>query len=647
MGNNYMNGNKGQFNGNKGRFNGNSYSKQNFASDYVGAPYNFVPLYVNPVSVPKEQLAKHDLLEDELLSGEISYSFKAETPVFISDGKKDQKGNPNPHFFKNEYGKYAIPGSSIRGLIRSNAQILGLANFRDDIDDYNLMYRNVAAGAEKDKYATVLGNKTVTLKDGKSVTVLKNVEAGYIAKRGSKYVIYKTKLDRVDDALGKMNYYVINERIIAEKLSDFPIFKEHPEYAQHDLKRPFRKDVIKGRVHYKGTANMDYKPGYHEVSYEVNGRHVTAVGEPGRYSKQGYLVGTGGMQEKKSQYIIPEIDKSKDELVLPENDVKAFKIDFESKKNTLKRFKNIEFFNLPKTENEVKPVFFIFLDGRYYFGFTPRLRLFYHYSIADGINQKNVEFDYAKSLFGTISNKVGYKSKVAFTDAIAYEVKEAREGKVVLAEPKPTSYYDYLKQTKGQINTYNTDGFEIRGVKQYWLHHSVVSDSYKGENDKIKSIIRPLAEGTIFKGTVRFHNLTKAELGLLVWSVKLNEESWQNVGMAKSYGFGAVSLKEIEVKVLDLQKAYSLSEELNLNPFENVSANELINAYKDEMNGKLSGKDIDSISSVVTFFDMKNHTIMPDEKKIRYMDLGAKEYQSRMRNKAPLQRVSELVKKKG
>ena len=53
------------------------------------------------------------------------------------------------HFRKNENGKYCIPGSSVRGLIRNNVQILGFSSFEDDIDDYALMYRNVANGAEK------------------------------------------------------------------------------------------------------------------------------------------------------------------------------------------------------------------------------------------------------------------------------------------------------------------------------------------------------------------------------------------------------------------------------------------------------------------------------------------------------------------
>ena len=92
-------------------------------SGYVGAPYNFVPFYKDVVSVEKEQMMTHDKIEHELLTGEIAYTATAKLPIFISDGKEQ------PDFVKNERGEYMIPGSSMRGLIRSNAQILGLSSF--------------------------------------------------------------------------------------------------------------------------------------------------------------------------------------------------------------------------------------------------------------------------------------------------------------------------------------------------------------------------------------------------------------------------------------------------------------------------------------------------------------------------------------
>ena len=66
-----------------------------------------------------------------------------------------------------------------------------------------------------------------------------------------------------------------------------------------------------------------------------------------------------------------------------------------------------------------------------------------------------------------------------------------------------------------------------------------------------------------------FHNLTDEELGLLIWSVRLNKKSWMNVGKAKSYGYGNIQLQIQKAVEVNLQKAYDLSE-LNLDPYEPV-----------------------------------------------------------------------------
>ncbi|OUQ24008.1 hypothetical protein B5E80_08270 [Flavonifractor sp. An135] len=90
------------------------------------APYNFVPFsekllirYETPGELPR-----HDRIDPALHSGEIQVELKAETPVFVSDGQ------PDPHFFRGPDGTYQIPGSTVRGLVRENMQILGFVLVR-------------------------------------------------------------------------------------------------------------------------------------------------------------------------------------------------------------------------------------------------------------------------------------------------------------------------------------------------------------------------------------------------------------------------------------------------------------------------------------------------------------------------------------
>ena len=48
---------------------------------YVGAPYNFVPFYDKVFPYPKNKLINHNTVKERLITGEITYKIKAETPI--------------------------------------------------------------------------------------------------------------------------------------------------------------------------------------------------------------------------------------------------------------------------------------------------------------------------------------------------------------------------------------------------------------------------------------------------------------------------------------------------------------------------------------------------------------------------------------
>ena len=107
----------------------------------VHAPYNFVPFsekvllrYAGP-----EELPRHDQIDPALKSGEIHVTMTADTPVFVSDGKED--------FFRTPGGQYALPGSTIRGMVRENMQILGFGCVHpgEDFEDVQIYFREMAA----------------------------------------------------------------------------------------------------------------------------------------------------------------------------------------------------------------------------------------------------------------------------------------------------------------------------------------------------------------------------------------------------------------------------------------------------------------------------------------------------------------------
>ena len=125
----------------------------------VYAPYNFVP-FSSEVQLPYEtvgELPRHDRLDPERKTGEIRIAMTAETPVFLSDGKE--------HFFRGANGAFMIPGSSVRGMVRENMQILGFGLVKpgEDLQDYQIYFREIAsakgsnAGGLKKYYGPLWG----------------------------------------------------------------------------------------------------------------------------------------------------------------------------------------------------------------------------------------------------------------------------------------------------------------------------------------------------------------------------------------------------------------------------------------------------------------------------------------------------------
>jgi len=691
MGNSLRENNESR-NRNPGNRNRNSRQRTNsHASSYVGAPYNFVPFTDQVYKYPENKQAWHDDVSDRLLTGEIEYEITANTPIIIDDGK----GN----FYQTADGTYAIPGSSVRGLIRSNVQILGLSSFSNDIDDYALMYRNVASGAEKIRYSDILGADQIPIDNGdesQKISILKNVKAGYIAKENGKYKIYQTAVGPIKKEYGEMNYYALSERKIVheylqaekakeeravaekaavgniktgnvkdeenvenagktddkEKFSYEFFIRNGKSIMQHTCEKEFKRKENGRRVQYIADKNKDYKPYSYPVSYEIsNVKDVQAVGWPKKYSKEGYAVSSGAMSQKKVIYIIPEIDRKKKPIDIPEEDILSFKIDFEKKKNTLKTSKNQEFFDLPK-EGETKPVFYIQLGGRLYFGFTPRLRLFYDHSIRDGLPEGHKEqiLDYSSAIFGYSTKKESFKSKVSFSDARVIDSPTVMNGhQAILAEPKPTSYLDYLVQdSETETYTYNSDNhMRLRGVKQYWLHSEAHPQNIDPSKKEVSTEFSPLEKGTTFKGKIRYKNLAPDELGLLLWGIQLEKgKSRMNIGKAKPLGYGNITMTIKSVKKLDKGRAYALDGVLELDPFTvftDTDVENAIQAYKDAMRDYL-GREIDQLPGICDFFLMKDPNSMPEEAAIRYMSIDNGDYQNRTRIQK-LKSVEETIRR--
>ena len=176
---------------------------------------------------------------------------------------------------------------------------------------------------------------------------------------------------------------------------------------------------------------------------------------------------------------------------------------------------------------------------------------------------------------------LAYAGRVRFSHGILKE-EEGKEPYMdevplkILASPKPPCpcMYFHRKEKGGYIFPSKAESrpmerFTPQGRKVYLHKKDIDSDDAPWEtkepheNCRQKAIITPLKPGLTFCFHVDFENLTKDELGLLLYSLRPSSEFLHKIGMGKPIGLGTVKVKPLVLLTIDRTKRYR--EE---NPFE-------------------------------------------------------------------------------
>jgi len=94
----------------------------------ANSPYNFVPHTREVVIPPWDKSVSHSRPFTEGVSGTLTVHMKAKTPVMVADGEETQqvgnKARSVRKAFLHSDGKPGIPGSSLRGMLRSVVEII-------------------------------------------------------------------------------------------------------------------------------------------------------------------------------------------------------------------------------------------------------------------------------------------------------------------------------------------------------------------------------------------------------------------------------------------------------------------------------------------------------------------------------------------
>ena len=550
--------------------------------DNIFAPYNFIPFSNVKVPVPyksKEELPGHARVIAGTLTGRIEYEFTARTPISVG-GERIKEQNRS-RFCRDGLGRMMIPGSTVRGLIRSHAEMLSFS-YPEMIDDSTYMYRKFAGNSIK-----LRNEYTNRLKasQGSDLRLPDGVKAGWLSCDKDKNYYFTPVRE-----FGKYHttYFQIHERDLweANVLKQYQYMYKEKINKFRPRTRNIRNELKDYNNYLKSKVNKTYQPYRGDlVSFDYDGR----IRNIGHGTFKGRVLNSAWMNGKTHHYLVSE-EKTGTRFEVSKDQILDYERDYDRNKIQNKKLRDQkDFYALPERGKE--KLFFYKRAGNtgklLGFGPTPYFRIFYDYPVSTGIPMMEPNgYDYASAVFGyTGKNKESrldaYKSRVSFSDALyTGDSKDTKDYSVVLSSPKGTAIHIYLDQTgknKDTLNTYNDRNFELRGYKFYWKKSDILEEVGK---TNVTSHLETLPAGSVFKGTVYFENLREDELGLLLLSIRFNNESNDSpretymIGGGKPYGFGQIEPGKVHLYLLDQKKRFT---ELNISEKE---ASDSIDSFK-------------------------------------------------------------------
>jgi CRISPR-associated protein (TIGR03986 family) len=524
------------------------------------APYNFVPLPQRVVLV--ESVPCQDRYHTERHTGRIDCTITTASPLYIRTGwqpedfakygetsfnelNNEQQAKRAAFFHQGDPERPIIPGSSLRGMLRSLVEIVGYGKMEQVTDKQRFFFRAVAATKDTDDPLAQPYK-----------TKLANVRAGYLTRRNDGWAIIPAQL------WGREGY-------LKARQTDLPSSLGVPRFN-----------------------DSNYQPIYVAVSFTTKttkkGRMVIdRIDLPGVYDNSGTLVTSGSMIETGSGN---RFSQRKNHAVVGKMQSNAHPIPIEDQAiedycSSLTAFQRGEgWADSPFDKRlgvlaEGRPIFYVD-PGRgkpiTMFGQSPNFRIPFRFpgtqraaSPRDFVPEdlrRPTDTDLAEAIFGYVRREKvpadqARAGRVFVSDAeLEGEPNWASETPVhpqILSGPKPTTFQHYLVQgttQKRELKHYaSTPGNEtvIRGHKRYWHKpNTTLADMIERDLDKVRKAssqytqIKPLACGMRFHFEVRYENLSTIELGALLWVLRLaaDERYRLALGMGKPLGMGAVAI---------------------------------------------------------------------------------------------------------
>lgn len=531
------------------------------------APYNFVPLPERVVPAEQQAPVDQSQYHGDRFTGRIECTLTTESPLFVRCGLTPEQlaegleAKDRPDFFYTASPDTpVIPGSSLRGMLRSLVEIAAYGKIDRVTDRPRFFYRAVAAKKDdplQAPYEAAIG------KFGR------NVRAGYLERDGDAWFIRPVK------PLQRASFFKVKE---------------------WDKKK--RRELIPRTFKYLRLNDSGYEPQYVECSFTVTrgerGSYVKPehIGPPRQIKggNEGWMVTSGNMLETGKDAPGVESPRTSHVVVLKATESTRLAIDPQA----------VEDYRAGRTEFQQKapfdPDWGVLQPGRpvFYldpgpagvvqaFGHSPNFRLAYRFPaskraatpwdfVPPDVLAEDVT-DLAEAIFGFVGRqrRRGEGREQAVAGRIFVGDATPLPGQAdpwfseqpitphVLGTPKPTTFQHYLVQPRSEKVGLKHFGHrpgeetEIRGHKLYWHkggQPAIEMPADRPAKDTQTTTIRPVRQGVSFCFTLHVENLSQVELGALLWVLRLGGDPAYRLklGMGKPLGMGAVRLEHTIVE---------------------------------------------------------------------------------------------------
>lgn len=581
----------------------------------VHAPYHFVPLSKWVYMPDWAHTVSHDVPFKDGYSGVIDYTLTNATPLCVG-GDQQQAGQPTlVKWAKTPQGKPVIPGSSLKGMLRSVLEVASFGKF-SSIDESHFSFRDVSG---KSNYLTNIIQRNIVKPAWlKFNEVSHNWELTTCNQAKVKHSLLKSALGKTiknaDDAVIKYKSLPLSQSVyIATHVKEGK--QGHVTWVEqlsNTVNNGEQAHVVFGNNRIKGMGQS--KPDDYEFSYCFYD------------DKAAQKLSSTEINDITNKMFISHGDEQVNYLI-----------------------------NNPSTKGI--PVFALLEKGTgklHSLGLAKMPRVLYKHSASDlaDIQQSPARtsehyFDFAELMLGTLREKgLSLKSRVSFSDAtIAKDLGIMVSNSVTLNGPKATFKGAYLEQpSPNDYVDYDNKNAKLAGWKRYITQSDFTPNVSENTNVNVKSQLELLRPNSEFNGKIFFNNLKKEELGALLWCIYLGTSDsgkgqYHGLGHGKSLGAGAVQLN---INNLSLKPNLFTDKKI-------PSSDELITHFIEHMNYQYgTGEDDNGWQESVQIKNLLAMTNMAENnnRNLSYMPLT--DYKQVKNNKAslpPLTFAGEAIKR--